>query len=345
MRKSSKSVMILLLMVLLLACQNKDTRQSNSVLPVEEKMFLELGGEVQYVEITGASEELPILLFLHGGPGWPQTPHLRYFNADLTKDMMVVSWDQAGCGKSYLRNKNPGKLSLESLINDAHELTQYLKKRFDQDKIYLLGFSYGSVIGLQLAQQFPDDYYAYIGVSQLIDSQENWKISMQWLKEQAELSQDTAALKQIQLMEQGDSSVCQTKQDCFMSKYQLLVKYNGTIYDEEIAQEIAKAESYYQDYKDYDWYESYNYTCSRIGDKRFHTELSHITTLELPVYFLAGRHDWNLPGVVAEKYLNKLKAPSKQFIWFEFSGHEPPEEEPERFNKELVEIVKAHNKS
>lgn len=144
--------------------------------------------------------------------------------------MIVVSWDQAGCGLSYLKNPNPKNLSVESLVNDAHELTQYLKNKFNREKIYLLGFSYGSVIGLKLAEQYPKDYYANIGVSQIIDTKENWDVSLQWVKEQAQLRQDTVALKQVELMENKDPSLCETEQDCFMSKYKLLVKYNGTIY-------------------------------------------------------------------------------------------------------------------
>ena len=66
---------------------------------VKEKIFIDLGGEKQYIEITGDSKNNPVLLFLHGGPGWPQTPHLRYFNAALTKHMTVVAWEQSGCGK------------------------------------------------------------------------------------------------------------------------------------------------------------------------------------------------------------------------------------------------------
>jgi proline iminopeptidase len=97
----------LLLLIILFGCQNQDnksTQTNESTAKVQEKTFVELGGEEQYVEMTGASEDLPVLLFLHGGPGWPQTPHLRYFNADLTKQMILVSWDQAGCGQSYKHN-------------------------------------------------------------------------------------------------------------------------------------------------------------------------------------------------------------------------------------------------
>jgi pimeloyl-ACP methyl ester carboxylesterase len=342
-----KHLLLFISAVFVMGCQGQpddaQKKTTETAQTVEEKIFVELGGEEQYVEITGASEELPVLLFLHGGPGWPQTPHLRYFNSGLAKEMIVVSWDQAGSGKSYLRNPNPRELSTESLVNDAHELTQYLKKRFDKEKIVLLGFSYGSVIGLKLAERYPEDYYAYIGVSQIIDTQENWDVSMQWIKAQAESRNDTAALRQINLIENRDPAVCKTEQECFMSKYLLLVKYNGTIYKKEIADEIAKAESYYDDYKEYDWMDAYNYTSSRLGGRQFFTDLSGITALNLPVYFMAGRHDWNLPGSVAEKYLDALDAPQKAFIWFENSGHEPPEEEPEAFNRLIIEIVKEQS--
>ena len=155
-----KHVLLLVSAVLLMGCQNQNKENGQEKLseknkPVQEKTFVELGGEKQYVEMTGSSDQLPVLLFLHGGPGWPQTPHLRYFNADLTEEMILVSWDQAGCGQSYIHNQNPKSLSPESLVNDAHELTQYLKKKFNKEKIFLVGFSYGSVIGLKLAEKYP----------------------------------------------------------------------------------------------------------------------------------------------------------------------------------------------
>ena len=274
-----KHLILLVSVFLVMGCQNQNKKdgqeeQSESAKPVQEKTFVELGGEEQYVEMTGASDQLPVLLFLHGGPGWPQTPHLRYFNADLTEEMILVSWDQAGCGLSYQKNPNPKNLSIESLVSDAHELTLYLKKRFNKEKIILLGFSYGSVIGLKLAEKYPEDYYAYLGVSQIIDTKENWDVSMQWLKDQAQIKQDTEVLNQLSLIEQRDTSVCKTELDCFMSKYQLLVKYNGTIFNPEVAKEIEKAEQHvYDDYKDYDWYEAYNYTSSRLTSKVFDTIL------------------------------------------------------------------------
>jgi len=344
-----KHLLLLLSVVLLMGCQNQNKKDgqeklSESTKPVQEKTFVELGGEKQYVEMTGASEDLPVMLFLHGGPGWPQTPHLRYFNADLTEEMILVSWDQAGCGKSYIKNPNPKNLSPESLVNDAHELTQFLKKKFNKEKILLVGFSYGSVIGMKLAEKYPDDYYAYIGVSQVISVPESWDVSMQWLKEQAQQKNDTAALRQLDLIEKKDSTVCATIMDCFMSKYELVVKYGGTVYDTAIAKEIEKAETMYEDYKDYDWFEAFNHTSTRMDGVAFTTDISHITELKLPVYFIGGRHDWNLPSVVAENHLNKMTAPEKKYIWFEKSGHEVPDEEAEKFNQTIIEIVEEKSR-
>jgi len=130
-----------------------------------------------------------------------------------------------------------------------------------------------------------------------------------------------------------------------MDKYKLLVKYNGTIYNPEIAKEIEKAEQHtYEDYEGYDWYEAFYYTSSKVKTDGFKIDLTHIKSIDIPVIFMAGRHDWNLPGEVAERYLESLKAPQKEYIWFDQSGHEPPEEEPEEFNKAVIEIVKEKSR-
>lgn len=339
-----KEIFMVCIVVLTTSCENnkghkKDQKTPATTTPIAEKTYVNLGGDPQYVEMTGASDQLPVLLFLHGGPGWPQTASIRYFNSDLTKDMIVVSWDQAGCGKSYMKDPNPKNLSVESLVSDAHELTQYLKDKYHKKKIFLVGFSYGSVIGLKLAKQYPEDYYAYMGVSQLISFQQSWDASMQWLYAQAKKNNDSTTLHQLQLIEQGDTSVCKTTLQCFLNKYQLLVKYRGAVYDTAKEKEIEKAEGYYEDYKDYDYYEAFRYTAKRLGHEEFETDLTNIKSLDIPAYFMAGRHDWNIPGQVTKNYFDQLNAPKKEFIWFEKSGHEIPEEQAQKFNEMVVSIV------
>jgi len=346
--KMNRILLLIFIAITLAGCQNQTNRKdSNSdkieLKPVNEKVFIELGGNKQYVEITGASDKDPILLFLHGGPGWPQTPHLRYFNSELTKEMILVSWDQAGCGKSYMQYPKPQNISLEQFVKDAHELTQILKEKFGKKKIYLTGFSWGSILGLKLIEKYPNDYEAYIGISQVINTEKSIELSLQWIKEQAQTKGDTEVLEKITRLENKDTSFCKTRLDCFMEKYQLLTKYNGSVHKKEIAKEIEKAEGYYDDYKEYDWFNAFIFSATTMEDDIFSTDLTGITQLEIPVYFLMGRHDWNLPTIVTENFVKNLYAPKKEIIWFENSGHEPLEEEANKFNETIIKIVK--NKS
>lgn len=314
-----------------------DTTASKST-AVNEQIFIPLGGEEQYVEITGASSELPVLLFIHGGPGWPQTPLLRYFNADLSKHMVLVAWEQSGCGKSWMKNPDAKNISLEQLVSDAHELTQVLKKKFNQDKIYIAGFSWGSVIGLKLVEKYPDDYKAYFGISQLVNINESVKVSRKWIRDQAKANNDQLSLRTLDSIDKRRA--CKTDMECFFKQHGVLKKYRGDIHTKEAEQEIEKAMVHYADYKDYDWMGGFFNSVKYLEKDLFAYDLSSINDVKIPMYFLAGRHDWNIPASVTENYYNNLKAPKKEMIWFENSGHEPLEEEAAKFNQVMIERVK-----
>lgn len=318
---------------------NDATRMEDS-LQVRQKKFVMLGGEPQYVEINGASRDNPVLLFLHGGPGWPQTPHLRYFNAPLWQHMTVVAWEQSGCGQSYMNHPEPEKLSLDQIVNDAHALTQILKKQFNKQKIYLAGFSWGSIPGLLLAAKYPEDYAAYFGITQVLDLNKSIALSRQWIRKQAAAQKDSATLNTLAQLDRGDTAVCKRPLDCFLTQYGLLNKYGGALYSKEGEQAISKAETFYSDYQKYDWFKAFLYSAYRLEKDLFHTDLSHITKVNIPVYFIMGRHDWNLPTSITVAYAKQLIAPKKELIWLEHSGHEPSSEEPDRFNQIMIERVK-----
>lgn len=315
-------------------------KEYNDTTGISERSFIDLGGEKQYVEITGVSKTNPVVLFIHGGPGWPQTPHLRYFNSDLTKYVTVVAWEQSGCGQSYINNPNPKKLSLNQIISDAHELTQILKKKFNKNKIYLMGFSWGSIPGLKLAEKYPEDYAAYFGITQVINLNRSINISRKWITKQAALKSDTATLRILKQLETGDTSICKRKLDCFLTQYGLLNKYGGALFTKKGEEGIAKAETYYDDYKKYDWFGAFLYSAYRLENDLFSTDLSGIKKIKIPVYFILGRHDWNLPTSITVEYSKKLIAPKKEIIWFENSGHEPLSEEASKFNQVIIDRVK-----
>ena len=307
---------------------------------INERSFIDLGGELQYVEITGVSDRNPVLLFLHGGPGWTQTPHLRYFNADLTKSMTLVAWENSGTGKSFMKTPEPKNLSLDQIVKDAHQLTQILKAKFKKNKIYLAGFSSGSIVGLKLIEKYPEDYAAYFGITQIISLRQSIKISRDWITKQATLKGDKEALKTLKQIEEGDKGVCEREIDCFLKQYELLSKYGGAVYRKESEVEIAKAETKYEDYKDYDWFAAFTYSAYRLEKDLFESDFTTLREVKVPVYFLMGRHDWNLPTSLTLSFAKKLKAPKKEIIWFEKSGHEPLEEEAAKYNRVIAERVR-----
>lgn len=337
-----KNNILLLFSLLLFACNgrqaNKPGNKNNlAATKIEEQSFITLGNAKQYVEITGESDKNPVLLFIHGGPGWPQTPQLRYFNHDLSRSFILVTWDQRGCGKSFLNDSTVEKVTLNQIVSDAHELTQLLKKRFGQQKIFLAGFSWGSIVGMNLVQQFPADYKAYAGISQVININRGMKATQQWLKEKAAEHKDDTTLNMVKQLEQGDKNLCQTPLECFMKQYELVSKYHGAVFNTRSDTEVQNAMTKYPDYRNYDWNKGFFYSASRLEKDLYATDFTYVNNLDVPVYFFAGRHDWNVPAVLVEEFEKKLQAPHKEMIWFENSGHGPLEEEPDKFNRMLIE--------
>lgn len=337
-----KYYILLLVSILLFACNGRQTNKPGNKdhltgTKVEERSLMILGNTKQYVEINSESDKLPVLLFIHGGPGWPQTPQLRYFNSDLTKAFILVTWDQRGCGQSFMNDSTVENVTLNQIVSDAHELTQVLKKRFGQQKIFVAGFSWGSVVGLNLIQQYPEDYRAYAAISQVINIDRGMRATRQWLTERALANKDDSTLNIVKQLGQADKSLCPTRLECFMKQYELLSKYHGAVFNPRSDTEVQNAMTKYPDYKNYDWNKGFFYSASRLEKDLYATDFTHVSKVEVPVYFFAGRHDWNVPAVLVEEFEKKLQAPHKEMIWFENSGHGPLEEEPDKFNRMLIE--------
>src|SRR5580698_2152938 len=139
---------------------------------VDELLPLQINGSTQWVSIRGKDRRNPIILFLHGGPGSPTMPADYTFQTPWEDYFTVVQWDQRGTGKTYAANDpaiTAATLSMMQMTSDAEEVVRYLMKRYDKKKIFLLGHSWGSALGVQLAQRHPEWFYAYIGVGQVVN--------------------------------------------------------------------------------------------------------------------------------------------------------------------------------
>lgn len=309
----------------------------NSIASLEK---VKLGGIDQWILIRGTDRSNPVLLFLHGGPGSPEMPMEHYFGTELEKHFVVVHWDQRGAGKSLSAKIPRESMNIKQFISDARELTQLLKKRFSGEKIYLMGHSWGSLLGVKVVQKYPQDYYAYIGIGQVVDMQRNEAISYQFVLEEAKKRKDAIALRQLKQI--GPPPYKNIIDLGIQREY--LRKFGGAVYQKET---YNKFKNMIYRAPEYAGMDTLKYLYGNVyGPALMWNELMTVNfletapRLEVPVYFLEGRHDYNTPWELVQEYYDKLDAPKgKTLIWFENSAHSPNLEEPERFSEAMVDQV------
>ncbi len=145
----------------------------------------------QWLITRGQDVNKPVLLFLSGGPGASEAARVLRFNSELEKHFVVVIWEQRGCGKSYPSLNPKSDLTIDQYTSDVIELTEILRKRFDEQKIYLVGHSWGTIIGVRAAQARPDLFHAYIGTAQMVDVRETDQVIYEMVLEHSRQAGDT----------------------------------------------------------------------------------------------------------------------------------------------------------
>lgn len=312
---------------------------------VDTSYYVTLGGVRQYVEIRGATNKLPVLLYLHGGPCMPATPLLRYHQAELSESFIVVSWDQRGCGRSAEIDPRPGEMTLERHVQDAHELTDHLKAAFRKQRLLLVGHSWGSVLGVELAQRYPDDYLAYVGIGQVVNVTEGERVARDTLVSRARARGDTATVRAVVINRYSTQEGYADGLQGFLLHRRLLWLNGMMDHDPDAMLEaIAAADGYPTDVAE--WMQAALHAQGSLFRELMAADFTRRTAFEIPVFFFVGRHDFNTPSQLVAEYVQRIEAPAKQVIWFEESGHSPPWEEPEVFRAHLAEVYEVirHNR-
>ena len=164
---------------------------------IAELTTVELGGHEQAISIRAADPGTPVLLYLSGGPGQSDIAFARALLQPLEHDFVVVVWDQRGSGKSYAALDPTSTYTLGALVGDTIALTDYLRDRFEEEKIYLLGESWGSTLGVLAVEQRPDLFHAYIGSGQMVSQRETDRIIWRDLLAYADRTGDGELYDQI----------------------------------------------------------------------------------------------------------------------------------------------------
>jgi pimeloyl-ACP methyl ester carboxylesterase len=300
-----------------------------------------LGGFDQWVLIRGENVDNPVLLFLHGGPGMPAIPFEREMR-ELEKSFIVVVWDQKGAGKSYSSDIPKDSMTLTQFLADTYELIRILLERFHKEKLYLIGHSCGSILGMLTVQQHPELVYAYVGVSQIAYLVESEKLSYEYVLNKARTSGNKKAIDELNSIRPPYEG----RIDELMIQRKWLGKFGGVLYGKsnyDTLIEIAKASTEYSitDLLNIEPGSRFTTQClwNDLLSINFFTRSKE---LNVPIYFFLGRHDHTTSSELAEKYFDSLKcAKGKQLIWFEHSAHISILEEADRFMEILARKVKT----
>ncbi len=307
--------------------------------------FVEIGGIKQWVSIRGRHANAPILLFLHGGPGFTSLPSSYYYMRDWREYFTVVQWDQRGAGKTYLANDPEAvrpTMTIDRMVADAEEVAAYLRKTYKRRKIVLVGFSWGSIVGVKLAQKHPDWFHAYVGTGQFVSAQENEAMGYEATLKAAHADNNAEAIADLERIAPfPDAAHPERTIQNLGTERRWLAHYGGYYWRNNVGHE-GELNPFSPDYSDEELKArdmAQGFSIQNLWIELGAVDLRPTSKFDLPVVFIQGRHDIGTSAVLLDQWFNTVKAPKKQLVWFEDSAHMAYQEEPGRFLITLVNEV------
>ena len=298
---------------------------------------IRIGGADQWVLERSEDVSNPIVLYLHGGPGTSQMTLNRRNMRDLEASFTVANWDQRGAGKSYAAIRDAGAMNIEQFVEDTREVTRYLLQKFGQDRLVLVGHSWGSAIGALTVARSPELYSCYVGIGQVANMAEGEALSYHWVLDQAQRRNDRRALRSLERI--GPPPYSGDWRRKTMTERTYVARFGGEVRASRHGALGMVAGSVLVS-SEYTLRDRVNFLRGVLGSMRalwpqlLEVNLfEQVPELRVPVFFMEGRHDWEIPWILAARYYEALRAPSKRLVWFENSAHLPNAEERERFNE------------
>jgi pimeloyl-ACP methyl ester carboxylesterase len=304
---------------------------------ISEKTFVTIGGVRQGMFIKSKNKNNPVLLFLHGGI--PMYYLTKKYPTGLEDYFTIVWWEQRGSGLSYNSNIPPETMTSEQMISDAVELTNYLRQRFGQEKIYLMAHSGGTFFGIQTAAQHPELFHAYIGVSQISNQLNSERLAYDYMLKRYKETDNRKMVRKLENASISDGISDSYLQIRDKGMHELGVGttrdmksvFTGIFIPSLTCKEYTVKEKFNM------WRGKSQSGVSSMWDEILTTDLKDkVTNLDIPVYFFSGVYDYTTSYTLSKAYFERLNAPIKGFYSFEKSAHSPIFEEPLRL-REIIE--------
>src|SRR5690606_8752901 len=319
----------------------RELRKIVTPLGVERYEMVPVGGIPQFVSIRGADRRNPVLLIVHGGPGFPTSTIAWWGTRGLEEYFTVVHWDQRGAGKTHLAS-DPAEvaptMTPDRFVDDTEELVGWLRGQFDKDKVFVLGTSWGSHVGLRFALRRPEWLHAYIGMGQAIDSPESERRGYAHALAAARAAGNRQAIADLESIAPYARAGGAISLEDIALERRWSDHFGGVMaYRTHQIDGIAvRLSPEYSDEEARRAYEGNGYSQDFLLSDVLGVDLSGVKALDCPLIVLAGRHDRSVNSYVAREWFDAVDAPAKHFEWFEHSAHEIIAEEP---GKLLVTLV------
>ena len=310
---------------------------------INEQVYVVLNDQEEYISVMGEDCSNPVIISLHGGPGAPTT-YIDYCWQDrLTDQYTIISWDERGCGRSYYRNAdadpNNETLSFDAQLADLDALVDYACDHFGQDKVIIMGHSYGSFLGSRYVLAHPEKVSAYIGIGQVVNEREyaGEKYSYEdALRIAREKGDDTSEMEKAYARFISDMSM-----QNLMNLRELVAPYHPQTVTTDIST-MAALTSPIAGVDDMRWYmleissmmgkpEYENLIKPVLDECNNFNGLENSDEYQMPVFFISGSCDWVCPVDMVEEYIKTITAPKKEICLIEGCGHSPQGQLPEEF--------------
>jgi len=351
MRYFSIILIITIFMGIMIGCSSTskiiDSPTPNNTISSLE--YIQLNGVKQCLMIRSYDINNPIILYIHGGPGTPELPLIRHFNSDLEKHFTIVYWEQRGTGKSFNKNIADSTYKIAQFIDDGYELSKYLIKRFNKEKIFILGHSWGTIISVKLVINHPELYYAYIGIGQEVNVKKGEELSYKYALSKANESNNKKAIKELQQINIPFYLTIDNNKNWYKqlkTERKWLTYFGGVLHNQKDYSQFTKI---YLKASEYSLFDMIKFARgSVISLNKLWPEimkvnlLNEYTDFKIPVYLFQGKFDYNNPTELVYEYYNKITAPKKELLIFDESAHNPNFEENLKFNNKIVEILKTN---
>lgn len=310
--------------------KEKDLSYTESISSMQ---YVEIGGTMQHVVIRGIQKNNPILLFLHGGPGGTSLGALRKYNSELERFFTVVYWEQRGTGKSFWKDLSPDDMTMEQFLSDLHELVLWVKEHLQQEKLFLAGHSWGSLLGILFANRYPEHLHAYIGINQVTDQIESEKRSYEYVLATAKKEKNEKAIKELKEIGPPRNGLYKNIKGTFTQR-KLLGKFGGVSFQPNFYSKWLLSNLSSEEYGLPDSIKvlkglhfSMKYAFPEL--MRYNT-FTEVPALQIPAYFISGKRDRITCPELVEDYFQTLSAPHKEHFSLHHAGH-------------LVSFEKAHD--